>query len=240
MKITSNRPVSGARPVQGAGGTYGPAPKQASAASPVQDTSSILGIPEAEFTPRVRDAIMKLMAEVDRLRQELQMAKHRLGELEEEANKDPLVPSLNRRAFVRELSRVISFAERYNLAASLLYFDLDGFKDINDQHGHAAGDAVLAHVSKLLAENVRESDIVGRLGGDEFGVILARAENDAAQRKAESLVNIICSQPVMYDGRKLSVSCSFGIYTFQKGEDASEAIARADRAMYETKRQKKR
>ena len=239
MKITSNRPVSGARAVQGASG-YSSAAKPVSASAPAQDTSSILGIPEAEFTPRVRDAIMKLMSEADRLRQELQLAKHRLGELEEEANQDPLVPSLNRRAFVRELSRIISFAERYNLAASLLYFDLDGFKDINDEHGHAAGDAVLSHVSKLLAENVRESDIVGRLGGDEFGVILAKAENEAAHRKAESLAVLISTQPVNYESRPLRVSCSFGIYTFQKGEDATEAIARADRAMYETKKQKKR
>jgi PleD family two-component response regulator len=89
--------------------------------------SAVSGIPESEFTPRVRDAIMRLMEEVDRLRVELQGTKRRLEELETMADQDALLPILNRRAFVREMSRIMSFADRYQLPASLLYFDLDHF-----------------------------------------------------------------------------------------------------------------
>ena len=145
------------------------------------------------------------------------------------------VPILNRRAFVREMSRIMSFAERYDLPASLLYFDLDGFKAINDTYGHATGDAALAHVSAILIESTRESDVVGRLGGDEFGVILAKAVDDAVA-KADALADIIRSRPLTVDGTTIPVSCAHGATTFQAGENATDAIAKADRAMYAQKR----
>ncbi|NWH08796.1 MAG: GGDEF domain-containing protein [Alphaproteobacteria bacterium] len=203
---------------------------------PAADTSAVLGIPESEFTPRVRDAIMKLMTEVDALRQELGRTRKRLEELETEADQDPLLPIFNRRAFVREMSRIMSFAERYGMPASLLYFDLDEFKGINDAHGHAAGDAVLKHVARLLSENIRESDIVGRLGGDEFGVILAKADEAAAMQKADVLADLIRSAPAEWDGKRLSISCTHGASTLKPGDNADHAMERADRAMYERKR----
>ncbi len=84
-----------------------------------------------------------------------------------------MVPVANRRAFVRELTRIVAYSERYNSVSSILYFDIDGFKEINDQYGHVAGDAALQHISEIFVLNVRESDVVDRLGDDEFGVILA-------------------------------------------------------------------
>ena len=137
--------------------------------------ASVLGIPESEFTPRVRDAIMGLMSEVDSLRRELGDTRKRLDEVEKSADQDGLLPLLNRRAFVRELTRYIAFTGRYNTPASLIYFDLNHMKKVNDTHGHAAGDAVLKHFSEVLQTQVRDSDSVGRLGGDEFGVLLSHA-----------------------------------------------------------------
>ena len=209
-----------------------------SPSAPAQDVMSVLGIPEAEFTPRVRDAIMTLMAEVDRLRQELEHMKKRLETAETEADQDDLLPVLNRRAFVREMSRIMSFGERYDLAASLIYFDLDGFKAVNDTFGHAAGDAALLHVAGLLTANVRESDVVGRLGGDEFGVILAKAGLDQAQKKAASLAKRFEAQPFSWEGRNLPLSFAFGVCMFQKGETVASAMANADKAMYASKREK--
>src|SRR6185503_8659165 len=133
---------------------------------PVTINASVLGIPEGEFTPRVRDAIMTLMGEVDSLRRELSQTRVRLEEVEKTADQDHLLPLLNRRAFVRELTRYIAFAGRYGTPASLIYFDLDGFKTVNDTHGHAGGDAVLKNFAQVLSDNVRDSDCVGRLGGD--------------------------------------------------------------------------
>jgi diguanylate cyclase (GGDEF)-like protein len=242
MKVSGTRPQGPTKPVRVESGSASSATTKAASAGeakPVPDVSAVSGIPESEFTPRVRDAIMRLMAEVDRLRGELQGAKKRLEELETMADQDALLPILNRRAFVREMSRIISFAERYQLPASLLYFDLDHFKEINDQHGHAAGDAVLAHVSQLLTENVRESDVIGRLGGDEFGIILAKADEGQAKGKSESLAEIITSRPTIWENKQLSVHCTHGAYTFRPGESANQAIAKADEAMYASKRGKK-
>jgi len=209
----------------------GPGPVEAVAA-----TASIMGIPDAEFTPSVRDAIMHLMAEVDGLRHELETTRRRLEEVERTADQDSLLPVLNRRAFVRELTRFIAFAERYGTPASLIYFDLDEFKAINDAHGHAAGDAVLHHFAKVLGENIRDSDVVGRLGGDEFGIILAHATEDQAARKAATLVNALKAASPVWESKTLTIGFTHGTYELRAGENADAAMARADQAMYARKR----
>src|SRR5580698_7209885 len=120
--------------------------------------TSVLGIPEAEFTPRVRDAIMGLMGEVDALRRELGETRKRLDEVVKTADQDGMLPLLNRRAFVRELTRYIAFTGRYNTPASLIYFDLNHLKKTNDTYGHAAGDAVLSHFADVLQAHVRAEE----------------------------------------------------------------------------------
>jgi diguanylate cyclase (GGDEF)-like protein len=197
-----------------------------------------MGIPEAEVTPKVRDALMTLMSEVDALRRELTTMKGRLEAVQQEADTDSLVPVLNRRAFVREMSRMISFSERYNAPASLVFIDLNNFKQVNDTYGHAAGDAVLEYVAHSLVEHVRESDIVGRIGGDEFAVILAQANEDDAREKAESLMHLIADAPLEVMGKEIPVSVSPGAVAFKPGEDAAAALARADEAMYAAKRRR--
>jgi diguanylate cyclase (GGDEF)-like protein len=203
---------------------------------PVTATASVLGIPEGEFTPRVRDAIMTLMGEVDSLRRELQQMHSRLEDAEKAADQDQLLPLLNRRAFVRELTRYSSFANRYGTPSSLVYFDLDGFKLVNDTFGHAAGDAVLEHFSRILLANVRDSDVVGRLGGDEFGVLLSHANQDQAHKKADSLARDLNQSHAMWKGRAIPTSFSYGAFELKAGEDAAIAMARADEAMYAQKR----
>jgi diguanylate cyclase (GGDEF)-like protein len=194
-----------------------------------------MGIPEAELTPKVRDAIMTLMAEVDRLRKELNSTMSRLVDLERLADEDPLAPVANRRAFVRELSRVMSYTERYGSPASLLFFDANEFKEINDTHGHAAGDEALRHIAKTLVENTRESDVVGRIGGDEFGVILSQADEKAAHEKAETLVQALRSTPAKWEDHEIPVDVAYGVYTLKPGEDAGDALAKVDKAMYANK-----
>lgn len=198
--------------------------------------SSVMGIPDEEFTPRVRDAIMGLMQEVDALRRDLEQTRSRLDAAERSADQDHLLPLLNRRAFVREVTRAIAMAERYGTPASLVYFDLDGFKQVNDTHGHAAGDAVLEHFSQTLLAHVRDSDIVGRLGGDEFGVILSHANQTLAHKKAASLAATLSSQPAQWRDSPIPVSFSYGTFELVPGESADTAIARADEAMYAHKR----
>ncbi len=231
-----------------AGVSPGAAPAPAERPAPVEpvqgaraarrpvDVATLMGVPETELTPKVRAAIDRLMAEVQSLREDLGRARRRIEYLEQLADRDPLAPVLNRRAFVRELTRMIAFAERYGVSGSVLYFDIDGMKRINDSAGHAAGDAALKHVAEVLLREVRASDIVGRLGGDEFGIILAQADAQAANAKAGALAKAIEAEPISWQDDSLELGVSYGVYTFAGGEAVDEALSAADRAMYDQKR----
>ena len=159
-----------------------------------------------------------------------------MRESEELADRDPLIPVLNRRAFVRELSRAIASGRRYGEPAGLVYFDLDNFKRVNDAHGHAAGDAALHHLADLILANVRETDILGRLGGDELGLILPRTDEAAAKTKAASLAGLVAEQPLSHAGVEIPLTISVGAVAFTGEDEPDDALARADRAMYEAKR----
>lgn len=200
-----------------------------------EETNPILDIPETELTPKARQAITTLLDEVGKLRSELEQHKARLSQLERLADEDTLIRVPNRRAFVRELSRMISYAQRYGTPSSLLYFDLNALKAINDTHGHATGDAALKHVAGLLRENVRDSDTVGRLGGDEFGVILVHSDMVAASQKAAELARIVAQTPLLCGGARVELSVAYGIHSFFGDESALDALAAADKAMYARK-----
>jgi diguanylate cyclase (GGDEF)-like protein len=208
------------------------------AASPT-DSMTLMGVPEAELTPTVFAALTALMSEVDALKRERERLRSALRAAEEQADTDALTPLQNRRAFVRELARIAAFSERYDVRASLLFFDLDGFKAVNDQFGHAAGDAVLRHVAALLLANVRDSDVVGRVGGDEFAVILAKADLDAARAKGAALASLIAETPCAFEGRRHAVSASIGVHCFARGENAEHILARADEDMYAAKAERR-
>ena len=109
-----------------------------SATAPVRninDTTSVLGIPSAEMTPKVKNAIITLMAEVDYMRGELEIAHRRISELEKLADQDSLIEISNRRAFVREMTRMISYSDRYGINSSLIFLDMNDLKVINDIWG---------------------------------------------------------------------------------------------------------
>ena len=233
MKIPETRTGSAApvRPARGAPGARPAAPARA-----VADSASIMGIPEAELTPKVREAILALMAEVDRLRREVERSQARIAHLEKLADEDTLAPIANRRAFVRELARFLAFADRYGTPSSVIYFDVNGLKRINDGHGHLAGDAALVCIANTLLANVRKSDVVGRMGGDEFAVLLFQADENTALDKARAMVAKIEQQSFAWNGVAIPLSAAFGVHTFKGGEDTAATIEAADRAMYERKR----
>ena len=221
--------VAGRRPVESSA--------QVDAATEV-DPHTIAGIGEAALTPKLRQAIMGLLAEVDQLRRDLGEARARIGYLERLADEDPLMPVANRRAFVRELTRMMSFTQRYGSAASMVYFDINNLKQINDRLSHAAGDAALLQVARILAENVRSSDVVGRLGGDELGVLLVQTDQALAEQKAAQLAAAVAAKPLQFQGQSVELSVSYGVYSFNGSENAGDAIAAADRAMYAAKRRR--
>jgi diguanylate cyclase (GGDEF)-like protein len=195
-------------------------------------------IPDLEFTPSVRRVVAALSDEVEALRDELARTRLSLEDAEFHADRDQLLPILNRRAFMRELARQIAAIARYRTPATLIYFDLDDLKRINDSFGHACGDVVLAHFSGLLLTHVRKCDVVGRLGGDEFGVILTHADANQAQRKSAILAALLASDPPIWEGRPLACGFSFGTLELPVGIDAETAVAQADAAMYRHKRRR--
>lgn len=200
------------------------------------DTTAVLGIPAHEVTPRVREALLTLMQEVESLRREIERNKDRMAELEKLADSDTLSPVANRRAFVRELSRVMSYAERYQVETSILFVDVNDLKTINDVHGHAAGDTALVHVAEILRANIRGSDMVGRLGGDEYAVILSHASEEQASQKADLLQNKISERPVTHNNIEIAVAAAVGVYTFGPGETPTAVLAAADKRMYARKK----
>lgn len=239
MKVEKTNPLRGVSGVASAGGKRATDRTADIALEGVQDVASVMGIPEAELTPKVRAALLDLMAEVDWLRHELAAFKERVGRLEHEADHDPLLSIANRRAFVRHLARMMSYAERYGSTGCILYFDLDGLKQINDSEGHAAGDVALRHVTQLILGNVRDSDILGRLGGDEFGVLLAQTGLKAGREKAAALAELIEASPFDWKGKPMSLSVSYGVHLFEGTEDIDRAIEAADREMYVQKHDRK-
>lgn len=175
------------------------------------------------------DRIAALTREVEALRTEVE----RLRLL---ADHDTLTPVLNRRAFVRELSRTIAYCRRYAASAAVLYLDLDGFKQVNDQFGHPAGDAALVRIAELLTAQVRESDVVARLGGDEFAVLLLQLDAEAAAAKARSLAEAIAAEAFVFEGRSCRLGGSFGVRAFDDHSDPEAWLAEADAAMFVRKR----
>ena len=194
--------------------------------------SKVEAMEEQIATVAVREALDAALAEADSLRAELARVQRRLAEVELLADRDALTPVLNRRAFTRELTRTLAFCERYKAPASLVFFDMDGFKAVNDAWGHAAGDAALQAVAASLAEHVRESDVVGRMGGDEFAVILAQATREAAEAKAADLQRRVEAEPLVFEGRIIPLRLSYGVRAFEPGLEAAQMLAEADAAMF--------
>ena len=203
----------------------------------------VLGVDLAGLDRATRAAIEALCDEVIALREELEEARSSLSEAELLADNDTLCPLFNRRAFEREVRREIALATRFRTPLCLIFVDLDNFKPVNDIYGHATGDAVLLKVSEVLLGITRDTDIVGRLGGDEFGIVLSQATLADSERKAvqvsERIDALTVRGPEDSEGQGLRIGASCGIVAWQPGEDAQHLIARADQAMFAQKSHRK-
>ena len=193
-----------------------------------------MGLPQ----PRLDDefpSITAVLAENERLKRELAVARARVGELEARADIDPLLDILNRRGFERELKRALSHVKRYGTQAALMFVDLDGFKGINDRYGHGAGDALLKAVARELIGHVRASDVVGRIGGDEFGCLVWRVEGPQASRESPRAGDDDCPRRHHpRQGPDLGC-CEHRGCAAGRGFNPADVIAAADQAMYARK-----
>jgi diguanylate cyclase (GGDEF)-like protein len=152
---------------------------------------------------------------------------------EQQARTDSLTGLANRRAFTDAVAALLKVAAREARPATMMLIDIDDFKRINDQHGHAAGDAALMHVGRQLTEMLRVSDVCGRLGGDEFAVLLPGTDLGAAREVAEKVRSALAARPLpVKDGLRISLSIGLAADAF----DTETLLNHADQAMYLAKR----
>ena len=159
--------------------------------------------------------------------------------LAERAVRDPLTGLANRVLLEERLRGTLARDARTNGSTSLLFLDLDGFKDINDRHGHAVGDQVLKEVAARLATGVRPSDLVARPGGDEF-VVLAEGTDEITVRALVERLSTALWAPIPVSGTEVTVGVSIGVAVSHRGEtDPASMLAEADRSMYGVKRSRR-
>jgi diguanylate cyclase (GGDEF)-like protein len=163
-------------------------------------------------------------------------AKNKL--LEEMAHTDPLTCLPNRRAIEEWANRQLKGAARHGYSLWVVHVDLDSFKNINDSHGHDAGDQVLRGIAGILKEHTRASDISGRMGGDEFLLVVSHVEEKYIRPTAERLRNQIALQKFCFSGKNCSVTASIGVCGFVGTEPPEflKLVRQADKALYAAKR----
>ncbi len=170
-----------------------------------------------------------------RLLDEIEVLKARIVVLEHLADTDLLTPLPNRRAFVREVGRAIARVARHGTGIALMYVDVDDLKAINDRFGHGAGDAALNHIAAILHGAVRSGDLVARVGGDEFGLLVESVDERAAQAKADALRVATQARVFEWQGKPVDVDVSAGVAMIADGDNVDSLLARADAAMYAAK-----
>ena len=168
------------------------------------------------------------------------MAGHRLAEVEDLANYDPLTRLPNLRRTKDGLRQILLLAKRGGFKAAVMFVDLDGFKAVNDTYCHAAGDEVLRVVAQRMRAGVRESDLVGRIGGDEFVAVLASIANPEDAGAVAGKIIEKLAEPIDIYGTRCQVGASIGIAVFPDcGAEAGLLLKAADEAMYEVKKKGK-
>ncbi|HEY7959639.1 MAG TPA: GGDEF domain-containing protein [Sphingomicrobium sp.] len=191
-------------------------------------SDQLTGVADVEDPDRLIEEISLLRAKVARLQE-------RVEQLDQLAHQDSLINLPNRRGFMRELERLISRVDRYGINAAMLFVDLDGLKMINDTFGHRAGDEALIQVAALLSKGVRHSDVVARIGGDEFGILLESSDDANAQETAARLIDQISASDFVHDGEALPLSVAIGVGMIDALDTAEAVMERADEAMYRRK-----
>jgi len=156
---------------------------------------------------------------------------------EEHASKDELTNLYNRRAFFEQGKQLFKQARRYPQHISVMMIDIDHFKSINDNHGHTVGDNVLKAIGGLLQNTVREADILARIGGEEFAVILPQTGVEEASNLAERIRQRIEAVDIQHDTLQIKITASFGIAAcMAEGDDLDRMLTKADDALYIAKK----
>ena len=176
-----------------------------------------------------------LVEENAHLKREIDRLEARVEELDRVAHMDTLVPVANRRGLIRQLEMFIARHQRHGTPAALLFVDVDGLKALNDNFGHKTGDCALVYLANLMISNVRQTDMVARIGGDEFVVLLDHADDESACETASRLADAVAGGDFIHEGHSLPLSVAIGYAMISKGDTPESVLDRADREMYRDK-----
>lgn len=166
---------------------------------------------------------------------DISLRKQQERQLREQATIDSLTGLHNRPTLLGQLDALLASPSRPGLA--LLMLDLDHFKQVNDSYGHACGDATLTHIASQLRQQLGPHDCAGRLGGEEFCILLPGTTAQAAQRYSQHLLDTIAQQPLQFGGHSIALTASIGLTLLEPGDDSRSLLARADMALYQAKHQ---
>jgi len=198
------------------------------ASEPTPDISTVMDIPADEITPKVQQALSHIMGEIDKVRDELAHARSHIQYLEELSETHTYLPVINRRGLHRELSRMLGLGERAGVVNTFVYFHVCNIESIRSKFGHAAAEAGMIWAAECLRANSRDTDIVGSMGGHDFGLILTMSDSENAAEKATVIASALEDGAFPWDGERLSLKISHGLHTFVSGDTAETVMDRAD------------
>jgi diguanylate cyclase (GGDEF)-like protein len=184
---------------------------------------------DAKLSPEEREAWNLMRAEAARSRETIRDLEKRIKLLEHPVDEQMTV--LTRPEFNREVARMLAFNERYGGISSVLYYNVDGVDEVSTRYGKAVANAAIRQISNTLMRNVRNSDVVGRLAADEFGVLLGRCDNANAWKKGEQLAGLLEETLEEVHGCKPGLKIGFGAYTFHENEDIASGLKEAAQVM---------
>ncbi|MFM2045092.1 MAG: hypothetical protein RLY86_3668 [Pseudomonadota bacterium] len=185
-------------------------------------------------------SLAEMRARLEEAERTIAEQRDRIECLEAQAMTDELTGLLNRRGFHTVFRRELAAGRRTGIGGVMVMIDLDGFKAINDRHGHLAGDAYLQQVARALRDNVRAHDIVARLGGDEFVVLLIGVDAEQGMARAAALAETVRNQACAWNGEQLPLRASFGPEPFGPEDKADDVLRRADVCMYQVKAKRRK
>lgn len=157
------------------------------------------------------------------------------GQLKSASLTDAMTGIPNRRYMDVNGRNLVALQTRYNKPLAALMIDIDHFKKVNDCHGHPAGDAVIKQLAKTLKTNVRDSDIVARMGGEEFAILLPESSAEDAAKFADRVCHLIADTDCIYEGKKIQYTVSVGMSILQPAQNLEDLLGHADKALYQAK-----
>jgi len=198
-----------------------------------QLTQLLDGAAAAQSSEELLQRALALIAEANEV---IAIQRAKIDTLETLADHDEMTGLLNRRGLEDQLARELGRIRRgQSRGCSLALFDLDGFKAINDNYGHPAGDAAIRAVGEFFARTVRETDVTARLGGDEFALVLTDIDPDMATRRAEAIASGLNNLSLTWDETVINLSGSFGLARYGKDDKFEKLYRAADEALYRAK-----